>query len=1557
MATYGIKPDDKNDFVTKGKPGVSLFQPLKPGVSLFQNKPQQVTIPIGNAPPQGYHYMPDGTLMADSAMQAVSQPTASTVIASPTPPQPVSRFGFYSNEVNRYPNDVIRFDLLNANNVYLGTNYRVASSYFKEINQGQTVVVNVEQDIQQLGYLAGRYNYTYKFHRNILGSGDGHKLRIQEISYNGLEVRVRPVTLPTIANDAFLDFFQNGIFQISKKQLLTNLFLFKDEAVSAPVFDFIQDKFTITESPYSIIFKLGSPLSSNVVVGDELWLAQQVSDDYVDVVTLTPPNLTPPVRRIAGANFDTIARLATQTSTEYKDREDLLTTNEQVKSKLQEKLISSSLTEGIAINQDFRNFSNFINYSSAEARLQGFYYKLRQIESFDARIKELTVDLNGLPNSSATSSVAFLNNLYLAQNRKSAVIGSFDSYEKYLYYESASYVSNSFGEFTETTWPKSNNTKPYVNVPTTSSQGINWFEYAIASASLYDISNTKTLSNNTPTHILEDANNENYLTILKVAGHYFDNILPYIQQINKQYDRNQSISEGLSKDLLYTIGENLGFEFENGSTIDDLWSYALGVDATGSVNTIYQTTIEDTMKEIWKRVINNLPYLLKTKGTERGLRALINCFGIPDTILRIREYGGHEADFDTKTDLTFNRFYYALRVGYNGQTSGSVIGGGSLYGSGLYGSGVFGLPAGALYGAGAYGAGAYGFGYAYGNGVYGATTYGGPSPAVSITNPNQSIEIPWQALSQSGLFPETTELRVKMVANQTKDQTIFEVPDQWRVRAFVSGGYNYMGLFISGSQGWATASVSSSIYDNRWHSIALRREVKTDTPTSDQTYTLIAKQTNYLKVVTTETASLTIIGATSSSYNSTFLTTGHLWIPGSGSFTIAQSHSMDVLSGSVQEFRYWASAITNDILDNHTLSPTNFQGNTDGVFTGSTSSFATLAYRLALGSDSKKTIDLHYPATSSYTSQHPDQSTLLSSAAFYNFTSSTYESVIEENSLEWPDLGANRSISNKIRIDSTVTAGNQLYIDNRSEKPLTDNYPIDSPRLGVYLSPSNEINEDIAEQFGGISIDDFIGDPTYLELDNYPDLMRLQREYSKKYTALNKPNQYSRILQHYNAALFQLIKRFVPYRANTQVGLVIEPTILERSKINIKHPTISNDTYTGSIILPETITVTTGKVEDPTTYPLADYVQEAVIRGHSTDYLTLLGSGQDIIPLNEDGIDMGSTLSAGDIFQEVDGTIDLGVNGAGWNSRYLGSRYVYMTYASSGSNPRVLTEVTASRYDEYEAVQPSILLNTYSSQFAPGGEMYDRNIYYDRLFTGQRAFTASVEFSSSQAVYMHPLTNRFGLRLASTTNSSFPVTTFNASVYWAIDPINGFYFKPYDVHSAVRTGSFALDAFMYEPVDTHTHEYLYRVTITTDFIGSGGNPTLRLFFGGFNSTITQSISLAPGTNQTFTFVTKAIGTELGVAVQKAGWTSTQSIKIKKLKVEPLNYKAQIQDYHLISSRGMINARYEGCKMTSTDYNVDSPDTIDNGPVVTITTVGGTILTTAPLLQGGTFRTQ
>ena len=46
---------------------------------------------------------------------------------------------------------------------------------------------------------------------------------------------------------------------------------------------------------------------------------------------------------------------------------------------------------------------------------------------------------------------------------------------------------------------------------------------------------------------------------------------------------------------------------------------------------------ENITKEIYKRLYHNAPYLLNNKGTERGIRALMNCYGLPSTILNIKE--------------------------------------------------------------------------------------------------------------------------------------------------------------------------------------------------------------------------------------------------------------------------------------------------------------------------------------------------------------------------------------------------------------------------------------------------------------------------------------------------------------------------------------------------------------------------------------------------------------------------------------------------------------------------------------------------------------------------------------------------------------------------------------------------------------------------------------------------------------------------------------------------------------------------------------------------------
>ena len=73
-----------------------------------------------------------------------------------------------------------------------------------------------------------------------------------------------------------------------------------------------------------------------------------------------------------------------------------------------------------------------------------------------------------------------------------------------------------------------------------------------------------------------------------------------------------------------------------------------------------------------KRLYHNMPHLLKTKGTERGLRALVNCFGTPESALSIKQFGGNVIEKDPTSVDSFDQNGYHLTkaeqcfLNYNG---------------------------------------------------------------------------------------------------------------------------------------------------------------------------------------------------------------------------------------------------------------------------------------------------------------------------------------------------------------------------------------------------------------------------------------------------------------------------------------------------------------------------------------------------------------------------------------------------------------------------------------------------------------------------------------------------------------------------------------------------------------------------------------------------------------------------------------------------------------------------------------------------------------------------
>jgi hypothetical protein len=129
---------------------------------------------------------------------------------------------------------------------------------------------------------------------------------------------------------------------------------------------------------------------------------------------------------------------------------------------------------------------------------------------------------------------------------------------------------------------------------------------------------------------------------------------------------NLYTNTNVSDNLYYTLfGIN-----PDGSLLPPTGSEIITNYVTSSLTTLPAQTIQD---ELYKRLYHNLPYLLKTKGTERGIKALIATYGIPDSILTVREYGGNiETTTDGIYDIGTSEYKVMIDTGSNGSVTGSL---------------------------------------------------------------------------------------------------------------------------------------------------------------------------------------------------------------------------------------------------------------------------------------------------------------------------------------------------------------------------------------------------------------------------------------------------------------------------------------------------------------------------------------------------------------------------------------------------------------------------------------------------------------------------------------------------------------------------------------------------------------------------------------------------------------------------------------------------------------------------------------------------------------------
>lgn len=1025
-------------------------------------------------------------------------------------------------EAHLYSNDG---RLLDSN--YSFTDYKIPGSL-----QGTAETTSDQLDfspgvyIEKLGYIVGTYRIEFNVLRKKIFNTNEKLFFIKQISTDRTELVIssNDISSNDIENGTlnFINEMQSAAYY---KDFLLN---FGDNKIVNAV-NIALDKNT---DPYSILVKLYQPLPTEFSEKDSLWFTEELATPVVFEVELFPKIADDPTPTLRSANFDIDVDQFSNKPSDYYNITSLLSNTSLG---AYQRLLNSLSNKGIQISVDYSDYSNFIHFSSAKERLLNFVYKLETIEGYN---RDMT-SIRTVPNYSSSYNTS--QSVYVLQEKVNNVVTNFDGYESYLYYQSESAA-----------WPKSNSTPPYTLYNTTSSQALTWLGSEVGTsiyyggmmytASSYDNENPNNLVYSIPEFIAEDPTNDQYALFLDMIGQHFDNVWLYSKAITDQYNATNDIKSGISKDLVYYALRSLGVKLYNSKSNENIFNYLIGATDSGSytaVTSSYATTVsasayivpgQDLQKELLKRIYHNLPLLLKSRGTTRGIRALISTFGIPSTILDVNEFGGADKT-STTVEYTYDRFSYAL----NNSASNAMV---------------------AWYPQYDYTASAY-------------TTY---AP--------DTIELRFKPVDTNYY---TTQSLIELVPTGSTNRNFGVL-----IKPDVSRGFPYslVTTYLYGNVGHTTSSLSLPLYhtsstgDNLWWNIMIARGTKTrlNEVTSAQYYYTYVKNKVGSRIGHQASSSI-YIGAGSSSFNSAWSSyTQQLYVGGSTKTNSGDFKSNYTFVGSLQELRLFYTPVSESVFNYHVLNPESIQENySSSAFLSS--SFSLLDYRFPLGNDlytyNHSLTSSVLSVDSNYKKRVGASGIAVHSASFSSFPNgNNYVSNEEEYVTTSPNSVYTNPVNQKVRIINNTITGSVLSPFMRMEDESNLDLTKDLHFVDVSFSPQNEINKDIIAQYGNnINLDDLIGDPKDSYKNTYKDLVSLNEQYFSKYISKYNFKDYVRLIQYFDNSLFKMIADYVPGRTNLQTGLTIKSPILERPKAKVAHPTMDqNHGYYEQMISGSTIT-------------------------------------------------------------------------------------------------------------------------------------------------------------------------------------------------------------------------------------------------------------------------------------------------------------------------------------------------------------------------------------------------
>lgn len=318
--------------------------------------------------------------------------------------------------------------------------------------------------------------------------------------------------------------------------------------------------------------------------------------------------------------------LTTESFTDFLSLSDLIDSQNYLN--IQNKIIYSDMKETVYYNyKEPKQFVHFGSYLSRVTVLRQKYNKLLQYQTTN----------NIVDNITTTMSLQYLNHKQYYD-----IINNLNTFQRQI-------INNQL-------------TNKIENKVSLIDNNNFWWNNLIDEAKEFDKQNIHCLINFIPEAIRHHRDNKDLITLVNLMGDMFDQYWAAIKTIPILTSKLESQLEFLNQTLLIDLLKNMGQQYVKSFTDKSLKQTYLKFTQLNKTD----ISFDKYNKTILSRLVANLPFILRMKGTRSALQQILNIFGFDSNLINITQYiKGNNNKTIVYNDCQFSQLF---RVGITSPT-------------------------------------------------------------------------------------------------------------------------------------------------------------------------------------------------------------------------------------------------------------------------------------------------------------------------------------------------------------------------------------------------------------------------------------------------------------------------------------------------------------------------------------------------------------------------------------------------------------------------------------------------------------------------------------------------------------------------------------------------------------------------------------------------------------------------------------------------------------------------------------------------------------------------